>query len=187
MLLPLLVSSKAPAHSLPLLTPFCTGGVVGGIALLLVIVLVVLFLWRRQRITKTQKEHVNLLQAGEGDGPSASHQLPAFYEPEPFLVPDPTASRRASSSYQGNMLEAGAGGRASEERSHSRLSGSGSPDIPGGSTTASTRKSGGGFMRPMRLVNIIQHDDAGPSESGVKEEEEPETIELPPAYTNIKK
>jgi hypothetical protein len=39
----------------------------------------------------------------------------------------------------------------------------------------------------MRPVNIIQHDDAGPSEGGPKEEDEPETIELPPAYTNIKK
>ena len=35
-----------------------------------------------------------------------------------------------------------------------------------------------------RAVNIIQHDDAGPGEPSPQEE--PETIELPPAYTNIK-
>ena len=41
-------------------------------------------------------------------------------------------------------------------------------------------------MRPLRPINIIQHDDAGPSEP--KEEEgDPETIELPPAYTAVKK
>lgn len=32
----------------------------------------------------------------------------------------------------------------------------------------------------LRPVNIIQHDDAGPDEGS-------ETIELPPAYTNIRR
>jgi len=39
----------------------------------------------------------------------------------------------------------------------------------------------------MRAVNVIQHDDAGPSTPGIQEEEEQETVELPPAYTNLKK
>jgi hypothetical protein len=42
-------------------------------------------------------------------------------------------------------------------------------------------------MRPMRLVNIIQHDDAGPSEPAGDDEAVADTIELPPAYTNIRK
>lgn len=60
---------------------------------------------------------------------------------------------------------------------------SGTPDMP--ATVQSSRKSASG-LRPMRLVNIVQHDDAGPSESAPRDEE-PETIELPPAYTNLKK
>jgi hypothetical protein len=52
------------------------------------------------------------------------------------------------------------------------------------SSSTGTRKTAPRMFRP---VNIIQHDDAGPSGQEVKEEEEPETIELPPAYTNIRK
>jgi hypothetical protein len=37
----------------------------------------------------------------------------------------------------------------------------------------------------LRPVNIIQHDDAGDAAEGEGEGEE--TIELPPAYTNIRK
>jgi hypothetical protein len=39
-------------------------------------------------------------------------------------------------------------------------------------------------MRPMRLVDIIQHDDAGPSDPVRDDEAEADTIELLPAYTN---
>ena len=35
-----------------------------------------------------------------------------------------------------------------------------------------------------RPVNVIQHEDAGPSLPA--ENTEPETVELPPAYTNIR-
>jgi hypothetical protein len=54
------------------------------------------------------------------------------------------------------------------------------PQTPVGMTAATktTRKSGP--LAQLRPVNIIQHDDAGPSAG------EPETIELPPAYTNIR-
>jgi hypothetical protein len=47
-------------------------------------------------------------------------------------------------------------------------------------TTATTRKSASS-----RPVNIIEHDDAGPSED-LSDQVEPETIELPPAYSNIR-
>jgi hypothetical protein len=50
-------------------------------------------------------------------------------------------------------------------------------------TTTTTRKSAA--IPQLRPVNIIQHDDAGPSED-LSGEAGSETIELPPAYTNIR-
>jgi hypothetical protein len=50
-------------------------------------------------------------------------------------------------------------------------------------TTTTTRKSGA--FPQLRPVNIIQHDDAGPSE-GLSGQAEHDTIELPPAYSNIR-
>jgi hypothetical protein len=37
----------------------------------------------------------------------------------------------------------------------------------------------------LRPVNVIQHEDAGPSLPA--DNQEAETVELPPAYTNIRK
>jgi len=57
------------------------------------------------------------------------------------------------------------------------------PQTPASMTnaTTTTRKS---LLPPqLRPVNFIQHDDAGPNEGSA---DEPETIELPPAYTNIR-
>ena len=54
-----------------------------------------------------------------------------------------------------------------------------------GSTTALTSSRKSGMTRQLRPVNIIQHEDAGPS--GAPEPEQPETIELPPAYTKLQK
>jgi len=59
--------------------------------------------------------------------------------------------------------------------------------VGGGSSAEGRRK--GGAPRPLRPVNIVQHDDGGPSEPAAREGEgegEPETIELPPAYTAVK-
>lgn len=58
----------------------------------------------------------------------------------------------------------------------------------GASASAASRK--GGAPPVLRPVNIIQHEDAGAPperESNDAEGEEPETVELPPAYTNIRK
>lgn len=167
------------------------GGVIGGLVFLAAVVLVLLFLRRRKNVQKNQKERpVDLLQDDEGDAAPQRTELPQYYEPEPFIVPDPTAT---SSSAHGH--DDADGRRHSESTSGARpLSGatstsrSGTPDMAAvlsGSTVTSARKSALG-PRSLRPVNIIQHDDAGPSEAGVKEEEE-ETIELPPAYTNIRK
>lgn len=53
----------------------------------------------------------------------------------------------------------------------------------GGGSSAGGRK--GGAPKPTRAVNVIQHQNAGPT--NYEENEGPvETIELPPAYTVVK-
>ena len=147
------------------------GGVVGGVVGGIILMLIILFFWRRKRLHKrhAEKQPVDLLQEDEEAG---GNELPQFYRPEPFIMPEPTVDESS----------------ASEARPLSGISStsrSGTPD--GASTFAGTRASGRkSVMKPLRTVNIIQHDDAGPTQ----EEEggdEPETVELPPAYTNIRK
>lgn len=62
------------------------------------------------------------------------------------------------------------------------LVGGGAVGSGGGSSVG---RKGGGF-KPMRPVNIIQHQDAGPNNEDREEEEPVETIELPPAYTMVR-
>ncbi|KAF9043598.1 hypothetical protein BDZ89DRAFT_1155990 [Hymenopellis radicata] len=147
------------------------GGVVGGLVAILAVVLLLFFLRRRSRLQRQQGEKpVDLLLEDEGDERSPRNaELPQYYEPEPFIVPDPTV---ASDSGRGSI-----DGRPISQLLSDR---SGTPD---GTSSAAGRK---GPMRTLRPVNIIQHDDAGPSEPPPVDEE-PETVELPPAYTNIRK
>lgn len=146
--------------------------------LLVALLLLLLFFRRRRRVHKQQKEKpVDLLLADEGDEGNRHqrNELPQYYEPEPFVVPDPTIASSES------QRPGGSEGRRLSSRS-------GTPDLlsnSGGPSSTTTRK--GGAPRPLRPVNIIQHDDAGPSEGPKEEEGEPETIELPPAYTNIRR
>ncbi|KAI0312159.1 hypothetical protein OF83DRAFT_1067664 [Amylostereum chailletii] len=148
------------------------GGVVGGVGGLLIILLVALFYLRRRRFTKATKTRpVNILQDDEDD---RHHQgeLPEYYEPEPFLVPDPSvATSDGASTHDGQTL-------MSEHMSR--------PITPGQRSmtemSTTTRKSG--MPRSLRPVNIVQHEDAGPSVP--QGAEEPETVELPPAYTHIR-
>ncbi len=148
------------------------GGVVGGVVAILAVVLLLFFLRRRSRLHRQQGEKpVDLLHDDEGDERSPRDaELPQYYEPEPFIVPDPTV---ASDSGRGSS-----DGRPISQLLSDR---SGTPD---GMSSAAGRK---GPMRTLRPVNIIQHDDAGPSGPPPADEEEPETVELPPAYTNIRK
>jgi len=163
------------------------GGVVGGVVALIAIALLLLFFRRRSRVHKKQKERpVDLLNYDEGDEPQGGahgnnrNELPEYYQPEPFTVPDPTVA----STYDGEH-----GGTSSDARplsGYTTTSRSGTPELlsaygAGSSTTGGGRK---GPMRQMRPVNIIQHDDAGPRES--PKDTEVETVELPPAYTNIR-
>ncbi|KAL1663947.1 hypothetical protein GGF50DRAFT_55877 [Schizophyllum commune] len=150
------------------------GGVIGGVAGVACIALALFFLMRRKKNQKREKEKPVLIdddQDGRG-GPiePTDNDLPQYYEPEPFMVPDPTSDGRRTSA--GNLTESGYLPTPSR---------SGTPDVM--SASGATRKTA---PRQMRAVNFIQHDDAGPSmPPGASEE--PETIELPPAYTNIRK
>ena len=154
---------------------------------LIALLLFLLFLRRRRRVRNRQNEKpVDLLHEDDGDdAPANRNELPQYYQPEPFIVPDPTAT-----SADGHTTEFSGAGRPSGDTrrisGHSGTSRTGTPDILGaGSSTSASGARKGGAPRPLRPVNIIQHDDAGPSETPKSEEPE-ETIELPPAYTNIR-
>ncbi|KAI9509270.1 hypothetical protein F5148DRAFT_1189042 [Russula earlei] len=148
------------------------GGVVGAIVFLTAIFLIAYFMFRRRPYAAVSKERpVNVLQDDDEDGDGSNHDLPNYTAPEPFLVPDPTV--RGSSdlaSSQDRPLS-----MATTENAR--------PQSPMTSMTTTTRKSAA--PPSLRAVNIIQHDDAGPSEEPTSPSE-PETIELPPAYTNIR-
>lgn len=166
------------------------GGVVGGLVLLISLFLVLYFYRRRQRERARHREKPMDLISGDddedehGDGSNdrrSRNDLPQFYQPEPFTVPDPTVAD--TESIEGRRPLSGV-------TSTSFYTRSGTPDGSvalgygaGASTQGTGRK--GAPTRTMRPVNIIQHDDAGPSYEPPKDEEA-ETIELPPAYTALR-
>ena len=154
------------------------GGVVGGISALIIAGLLLLFFARRRRFHekagRRNTAHTVDLLHGDGDGEEhdmaeARGELPQFYQPEPFLVPDPTLAESSDGgrrqSTQTSSGDALLGGHAHQS-----------------SVSTSTRKTPAG-PSAMRPVNIIQHEDGGEEGDGDGEE----TIELPPAYTHIKK
>ncbi|KIK57762.1 hypothetical protein GYMLUDRAFT_75370 [Collybiopsis luxurians FD-317 M1] len=149
------------------------GGVVGGVVGLLALILLLYFIRRRTKQNRRFNEKpVDLLPADEADErTNQPGEPPEYYRPDPFIVPEPTVDESLTTS--GRPLS-GSEGPSSR---------SGTPDLA--STSTGTRKTGA--PRILRPVNIIQHDDAGPSESAQNKEVEAETIELPPAYTNIRK
>jgi hypothetical protein len=135
--------------------------------------LVGLFFWRRHRFHQKQRERpVDLLNDGEEQDGNPPH----YYQPEPFIVPEPTAG--STTGETSTVLDATRPSLDHRLSHYSAISGERS------STPDQSAVSGSTYMRKspappsFRPVNIIQHDDAGPSE--------PETIELPPAYTNLR-
>ncbi len=137
------------------------------------------------------------LQGLGGRSPSRLNELPEFYQPEPFMVPDPSRiSTDGRTTFTGRSTHPGMDEFArplsgTSTSWHTRTT---TPDLIGGSVTGDTALSGtgtapgrrkGGGLRPLRPVNIVQHDDAGPS-SPHEAGGDPETIELPPAYTALK-
>ncbi|KAI1788637.1 hypothetical protein LXA43DRAFT_629738 [Ganoderma leucocontextum] len=165
------------------------GGVIGGVVGLIAIALVVLFFSRRRRFNQnsgTKERPVDLLHDGDVDneGHVGDSRLPAYYQPEPFVLPAPTIASSSRHDLPSSQSDSQRDRRISYlSTSTSEQTGSG---YGGGllrvaaSSAPSTSVSRKSPVPPsFRAVNIIQHDDAGP-------EEEPETIELPPAYTNLK-
>ena len=163
-----------------------SGGVVGGVGGFLVVCLLLWLFWRRR--TQQHKKQVDLLQDQDPDTEHDTN-LPQYYQPEPFTLPDPTV---ASSSVTGDHPETAmaSGLRPSVDHRLSQYSittgegtalGAARPDTPSQASTYMRKSPAPPSFRP---VNIIQHDDAGPSEMS---QIEPETIELPPAYTNIRR
>jgi hypothetical protein len=75
------------------------GGVVGGVALLASVLLLLLFFRRRQKVHREQREKPDLLMGDEGDeapdardGAPRRNELPEYYQPQPFVLPDPTST-----------------------------------------------------------------------------------------------
>jgi hypothetical protein len=163
-----------------------TGGIIGGaigggIALISALLVALCFL-RRRRVDDKKTRPVDLLQGDAEDPPPNSRsELPQFYQPEPFLVTDPTIR---SSSYDGGYDSHDRRQSTQTSTTTTDFRRSGTSDILGFGMSSvggssHTRKSPLGPQH-LRPVNIIQHDDAGPDETQ-------ETIELPPAYTNIRR
>ncbi|TBU62694.1 hypothetical protein BD310DRAFT_698718 [Dichomitus squalens] len=174
------------------------GGVVGGVVGALALALLLVFVIRRRRFHQsggTKERPVDLLQDNDHDGPDAGDgRLPEYYQPEPFVLPDPTVASSqhdlVSGAGAGTRPGTGTGYRDGDgARRESFLSTSTSDNAglrAGGRSSAPSTSARKSPVPPsFRPVNIIQHDDAGPPEEA-EEEQEPETIELPPAYTNIK-
>ncbi|EED85695.1 predicted protein [Postia placenta Mad-698-R] len=156
------------------------GGVIGGVGGAVVLaVLLLLFLRQRKRASQTPKERpVDLLNdASEHDHDDGG--LPQYYEPEPYVMPEPTVVSTAEGSSQ-----------AGSERRQTLLS---MPSVlrPGTPNSLGIRSGTTGSRKSpapptLRAVSIVQHEDAGPLEPA-DQEEEPETMKLPPAYTNLRK
>ena len=171
------------------------GGVVGGVVGALAIALFLLFVVRRRRFHSsggTKERPVDLLRDDEGDNAPGDGRLPEYYQPEPFVLPDPTV---ASSQHNLDPYAPAGSSRPSGDHRQSYLSTSTSADgaagvgvgRAGGSSIPSTSARKSPAPPSFRPVNIIQHDDAGLADQPPPPEEEPETIELPPAYTNIRR
>ena len=150
------------------------GGVIGGIVVVaLAAALFALYLLRKRKYSAISTARpVNVLQDDE-DGNGSQHDLPQYFTPEPYLVPDPTVGGTSdAASTQNRPLSMTT---ADIQR----------PQTPVSATSATTATRKSAAPPQLRPVNIIQHDDAGPSEGPISQGE-PETIELPPAYTNIR-
>ncbi|RPD75490.1 hypothetical protein L226DRAFT_447792, partial [Lentinus tigrinus ALCF2SS1-7] len=166
------------------------GGVIGGVVGAIAIGLLLLFAMRRKRFHQSVKERPLDLLQDQDDGHVGDNRLPEYYQPEPFVLPDPTVASTHESSAPGTR-PAGSS-RPSGDHRESFLSTSTSDNAGGGylragSSIPSTSARKSPAPPSFRPVNIIQHDDAGLADEPPPPDEEPETIELPPAYTNIRR
>lgn len=155
------------------------GGVVGGVAGLLIIAILLFYWYRHRRAKREIKERPSLFIDHDDEAPSQPlrEDLPGHYRPDPFTASEPTD--RASTPRPSTPHD------RSERPTSQALTYLTDPQrvaSPDGTSTGLSRKSP--LPPSLRPVNVIQHEDAGPSLPA--DNQEPETIELPPAYTNIR-
>ena len=105
------------------------------------------------------------------DGDVPPQGLPHHYAPQPYLVSDSTISGTAEAAL-------------ARDRPLTTADTSRSQTAIGMTSTKKGARESGSLPR-RNPVNIFQHDDAGPSEWPASVGEH-ETIELPPAYNNIR-
>ena len=147
-----------------------SGGVVGATILVVSTGLLAFWFFRRRPYSAiSQQRPVNVLQ--DDDDGNEDHDLPQYYAPEPYLMAEPTIRGTSEAASTHDRPISMSTVTADVQRPQTPMT-----------TTTTTRKSAA--IPQLRPVNIIQHDDAGPSEDSGQAE--PETIELPPAYTNIR-
>lgn len=148
---------------------------------LLIIAFLALLWFRRRRAQRASKERPSLFIDHDDEAPTSQlphGELPLYYEAEPFTASEPT--ERASTHRPSTTLD------RSERPTSQALTYLSDPQrvaSPDGTSTGVSRKSP--LPPSLRPVNVIQHEDAGPSAPA--DNTEPETVELPPAYTNIRK
>lgn len=157
------------------------GGVIGGVAGLLITALLLLLWFRRRRAQRGTKERPSLFVDHDDEAPTSQplrEDLPVHYQPEPFTASEPTdraSTPRPSTGFGGSERPI--------SQSLTYLSDPQRVASPDGTSTGLSRKSP--LPPSLRPVNVFQHEDAGPSLPG--DDQETETVELPPAYTNIRK
>ncbi|KJA21348.1 hypothetical protein HYPSUDRAFT_140777 [Hypholoma sublateritium FD-334 SS-4] len=149
--------------------------IAGGLAVFIIGALILFFLRRRSRQHRYKARHVNIIDVDEDDvhdstGAVRQNELPRFYKPSPLPLADLTSdSGSAYSSW------------TPPSTPYTAASSSGTFSIRG-------TNGGKGVPRPVREVHYVQHDDAGPSVLPPREDaQEPQTIELPPAYTALQR
>jgi hypothetical protein len=135
------------------------------------------FCYRRRRRSSaiSRERFVNVLHDNKDDtGNVSPHNLPHYYIPEAFLVPDLTIGGTSAS-----------GVASTHDRPLSMSTAdTPHPQTPVSMTAATNTTRESGPPAQLRPLNIIRHDDAGPSEWPTRDGE-PETVDLPPAYANI--
>lgn len=161
---------------------------IGGVAFILACAFLLWIFRRRQWSHKrTKKLPTDILDAeDDDDAPRAmgQNELPQNYQPEPFMIPIPEPTPSEFDDEFGNRPFSPGTRTSFYTRSDTPdLTSMGVGGHANGESSGTGRK--GGAPRPMRAVNIIQHQDAGPSSNGDREEPA-ETIELPPAYTMVR-
>ena len=94
---------------------------VGGVVGLIALALVILFFIRRRRFHKAQQQKpVDLLHENDG----SNDNLPQFYRPEPFVVPEPSATSVAGGgTAAATEMREGTDARPSYDRRTSHYSG----------------------------------------------------------------